>query len=195
MFDLIDGLPLHPLVVHAVVVLLPAAALGTIAIAVVPAWRRRYGELVGLVALLATALVPVATRTGEALMRRVGPPAGDHQALGGELLWFALPLLLLVWLLLLAERRAAAASPRPGLSPLPGSSPGPGAAARGVRAPAAHPRPGAAPGEPARRGGALVTVLAVLAVLAALAALFQVYRVGESGARAVWGQVPAVQTR
>ncbi|WP_418606701.1 DUF2231 domain-containing protein [Georgenia sp. SUBG003] len=107
MFDLIDGLPLHPLVVHAVVVLLPAAALGTIAIAVVPAWRRRYGLLVGLVTLAATAMVPVATRSGEALVRRVGPPAGDHQALGGQLLWFALPLVLLVWLLVLADRRSA----------------------------------------------------------------------------------------
>ena len=38
-FDLINGLPVHPLVVHAVVVLVPLAALGTIAIALRPAWR------------------------------------------------------------------------------------------------------------------------------------------------------------
>ena len=37
MFDLINGLPVHPLVVHAVVVLLPLAVIGTIAIAVSPA--------------------------------------------------------------------------------------------------------------------------------------------------------------
>ena len=42
MFDLINGLPVHPLVVHAVVVLLPLATLGLIAIAVRPAWRRTY---------------------------------------------------------------------------------------------------------------------------------------------------------
>lgn len=46
MFTQFDGLPVHPLVVHAVVVLLPAAVLGTIAVAVRPAWRRRYGTLV-----------------------------------------------------------------------------------------------------------------------------------------------------
>ncbi len=46
MFDLINGIPVHPLVVHAVVVLLPLALLGTIAIAVKPAWRRPYGPLV-----------------------------------------------------------------------------------------------------------------------------------------------------
>ena len=45
MFDTIDGLPVHALVVHAVVVLLPLALLGTIAIAVRPAWRARFGPL------------------------------------------------------------------------------------------------------------------------------------------------------
>jgi uncharacterized membrane protein len=183
MFDLIGGLPLHPLVVHAVVVLLPLAAAGTVAIAVVPAWRRRFGILVALVAMAATAMVPVATNSGEALMRRVGSP-GEHEMLGGQMLWFALPLAVLVWALVLADARAR----RP-----VAASPGPGAAARGLRAPDApdvRSRPSAA-----RRGGALVRVLAVLAVLAALAALFQVYRVGDSGARAVWGDVAAAATR
>jgi uncharacterized membrane protein len=184
MFDLIGGLPLHPLVVHAVVVLLPLAAAGTVAIVIVPAWRRRFGILVALAATAATAMVPVATRSGEALMRRVGPPAGNHEMLGGQLLWFALPLAVLVWLLLLADARAR----RPVTA-----SPGPGAAARGLRAPDA---PRVHSGEPAARSGrGLIRVLAVLAVLAALAALFQVYRVGDSGARAVWGHVAAVQTR
>ena len=186
MFDLIAGLPLHPLVVHAVVVLLPLAAAGTLAVAVVPAWRRRFGVLVALLATAATALVPVATRSGEALMRRVGPPAGDHSTLGGQLLWFALPLAVLVWLLVLADAHARVPA-RAALSR------GPGTAARGVRAPDA---PGVRTGAPpARPGRALVTVLAVLAVLAALAALFQVYRVGESGARSVWGGVAAAQAR
>lgn len=37
------GLPLHPLVVHAAVVLLPLAALGAIVIAVSERARKRYG--------------------------------------------------------------------------------------------------------------------------------------------------------
>ncbi|MCW2828706.1 MAG: hypothetical protein JWQ67_2322, partial [Marmoricola sp.] len=45
MFDTFNGIPLHPLVVHAVVVLLPLAILGTIAIAVRPGWRGKYGPL------------------------------------------------------------------------------------------------------------------------------------------------------
>lgn len=46
MFDLVNGLPVHPLVVHAVVVLLPLAIVGTILVAVRPTWRRAYGPLV-----------------------------------------------------------------------------------------------------------------------------------------------------
>jgi uncharacterized membrane protein len=93
-FDLINGVPIHPLVVHAVVVLLPLAVLGTIAIVVRPAWRLRYGPLVVAAAAVATALMPVATSSGEALEQRVGNP-GEHAELGDQLIWFAIPLLVL----------------------------------------------------------------------------------------------------
>ncbi|WP_233219417.1 DUF2231 domain-containing protein [Micromonospora sp. RP3T] len=154
--DSVNGLPLHPLVVHAVVVLLPLAALGVVALAVRPAWRGRFGWLVVLVAALATAAIPLATESGESLERRVGDP-GRHAELGDQLLWFALPLLVvavaLVWLQRRAERPAGA-----------GATAGPGV-----------------PG----------VLVAVLAVVVAAANLVQVYRVGESGAKAVWGDVPA----
>jgi hypothetical protein len=55
------------LVVHAVVVLVPLAALGVVALALVPRWRARYGVLVFVAALLATVLVPLATESGEIL--------------------------------------------------------------------------------------------------------------------------------
>ena len=106
MFDLIDGLPVHPLVVHAVVVLLPLAALGTLAIALVPRWRARNGPLVTAVAVLAAVLVPVATSSGEALERHVGDP-GRHAQLGDQLIWFAVPLAVLALLLTLVSRRSA----------------------------------------------------------------------------------------
>lgn len=105
MFDLINGLPVHPLVVHAVVVLLPLACLGTAALVVHPAWRERFGVLVLVVAALATALLPVATSSGEALKERVGDP-GSHAALGEQLIWFALPLLVLAAALVLLDRRS-----------------------------------------------------------------------------------------
>ena len=81
MFDLINGLPVHPLVVHAVVVLLPLATLGTIALVVRPAWRRPYGPLLVAIAAVATVLIPVATSSGEALEKHVGDP-GEQQCEG-----------------------------------------------------------------------------------------------------------------
>ena len=109
MFDLINGVPLHPLVVHAVVVLLPLAALGTVAIVVRPAWRHRYGVLVAAAAALATVLIPVATSSGEALEHRVGSP-GAHAEMGDTLIWFALPLLVFLVALVVLERRRTASS-------------------------------------------------------------------------------------
>ncbi len=106
MFDLINGIPVHALVVHGVVVLLPLAVLGTIAIAVRPSWRLPYGLLVVGCAAVATALIPVATSSGEALEHRVGDP-GRHADLGDQLIWFAVPLLVLAAALVLLEWRRA----------------------------------------------------------------------------------------
>ncbi|MBY8871704.1 hypothetical protein K7640_07600 [Micromonospora sp. PLK6-60] len=157
MFDTVNGLPLHPLVVHAVVVLLPLAALGVLALAVRPAWRGRFGVLVVAVAALATAAIPLATESGESLEHRVGDP-GRHAELGDTLLWYALPLLVVALGLVLLHRRAVR---------------------RGD----------------GRRPATLGVVVAVLAVVVAAANLVQVYRVGESGAKAVWGDTPAAQQR
>ena len=94
MFDTFNGLPLHPLVVHGVVVLLPLAMLGTIAIAVRPRWRHRFGLLVLGIAAVGTLFIPIATSSGESFEKRVGDP-GKHAELGDQLIWFALPMLVL----------------------------------------------------------------------------------------------------
>ena len=104
MVDLINGIPLHPHVVHGFAVLLPLAVLGIIAIAVRPSWRTSHGPLVVAVAALGTVLIPIATQSGEALERRVGDP-GDHAELGDQLLWVALPMLVLAIALVVLERR------------------------------------------------------------------------------------------
>ena len=109
MFDLINGIPIHPLVVHAVVVLIPIAAIGAIAIALKPAWRRPYGPLVVAAAVLAAVLCPVATSSGEALEKHVGDP-GEHADLGDQLIWFVLPLAIFTLALVLLDRRQRAAS-------------------------------------------------------------------------------------
>jgi hypothetical protein len=159
-FDLVNGLPVHALVVHAVVVLLPLACLGTIAIAVRPRWRHRYGVLVVACAAVSTALIPVATSSGEALEGHVGNP-GVHAELGDQLILFALPLLALSAALVWLDRRQAPA--------------------------AVEPVGDAAPAVADRKSVTATRVVAVLALVAALATSVQVYRVGDSGARAAWG--------
>ncbi len=149
MFDLINGLPIHPLVVHGVVVLLPLSVLGTLALALRPAWRLSYGPLVVAIAAVATILVPISTSSGESLQKQVGDP-GAHAELGDQLIWFAIPLLVLVAAMVWWERRKAAGKPAIGPTVLPAA-------------------------------------IASLAVIAALATGVQVYRVGDSGARAAWG--------
>ncbi len=113
MFDVINGLPVHPLVVHAVVVLLPLAVVGTIAVVAVPRWRG-YAPVVAVTATVAALLLPVAKESGEALQERVGEP-GAHGALGAQLVWFGVALAVLLWVLVLVGRRrqGAPAADRP----------------------------------------------------------------------------------
>ncbi|EME60916.1 DUF2231 domain-containing protein [Amycolatopsis decaplanina] len=99
----VSGLPLHVLVVHAVVVLVPLAVLATIVIAIWPAARQRAGwPAVGLTAA-ATVCVPIAADSGEDLRDRLAPTAliSEHAQLGDQLLIFVVGLLVvstaLVW--------------------------------------------------------------------------------------------------
>jgi uncharacterized membrane protein len=148
--DLINGLPMHPLIVHAVVVLLPLSIVGALALVAVPRWRGSHGPLVLGVAGIATLLIPVATSSGEELEHRVGDP-GAHARLGDQLIWFALPLLILLLALVWLDRR----------------------------------RPG---------NDTIHKTVAALLVVAALATGVQTFRVGDSGARAAWGdQVSATK--
>lgn len=85
----VAGLPLHPLVVHAVVVLLPLAAIGTVTVAVRPALRRTLGIPVLLVALAGTVAVPSATLSGQRLRASMGggsPLVAEHAARAPALL-------------------------------------------------------------------------------------------------------------
>lgn len=93
-FDLILGIPVHPLVVHAVVVLVPLAATGLIVMALWPKFSRQYGWLVLLAAAGGAVSSFVAKEAGEALADRIGAPGFNHQALGSRLPLFALALLL-----------------------------------------------------------------------------------------------------
>lgn len=118
MLDVVGGLPIHPLVVHATVVLVPLAALSVLLAGVWPAFRRRAGYVPLLLALLALVLVPVTTQSGEAFEERVG--GGElverHAALGEGLLpWvavLAVVAMALAWMWQRDRRDGARRAPR-----------------------------------------------------------------------------------
>jgi len=119
MFDTAFGLPLHPLVVHLVVVLLPLASITVLLAAVWPRFRRWAGPLPLGLAVVGTVAVPVATQAGEALADAgLGqkPTVAPHAALGDLMIWWALALLLaaglVFWLHL--KTRTADSNRKPG---------------------------------------------------------------------------------
>jgi hypothetical protein len=116
MLDTIFGLPTHALVVHAVVVLLPLAAVGAVAVALIPPLRQRYGLLVGVLTAVSAASVPVATHSGQHLFDRksavFGPnntvEAGlmeQHRNLGHQLWPWSVTLLIGLLVVLYTGRR------------------------------------------------------------------------------------------
>ncbi len=81
----INGVPLHPLVVHAVVVLGPLAALAGLAYAAVPRWRWLLRWPLVVLALVTAAAAVVAAQSGEALLDlrpELEPLVADHEDYG-----------------------------------------------------------------------------------------------------------------
>lgn len=167
----ITGLPVHVLVVHAVVVLLPLAAVGALVVAAWARARRRWGWPVAIAAAVAVAAIPVATGSGEGLEHSLPESAAieAHTHLGDQLLPWAGGMLVALLALLVFEWRRHRDAPvaRHG---------GPGAAA--------GPRTASAPAV-----RVLAAVLAVVTAALAVVSVVQVVRIGDSGARAAWGDV------
>lgn len=109
------GLPLHPLIVHATVVVVPLAALGAIVISLLKWARVRYGELVLVAAIAAPILTFVTQQAGQDLSTRFTRPSvalQQHEDLGGTLIWWTLGLLVGVIVVYLAQRLINADHPR-----------------------------------------------------------------------------------
>lgn len=84
----LNGVPLHPLVVHAVVVLGPLAALTGLAYAAVPKWRWLLRWPLVVLAVLTAAAAFLAALSGEDLLEsrpELGPLVEEHEE-HGELL-------------------------------------------------------------------------------------------------------------
>lgn len=154
----IFGLPVHPLVVHAAVVLAPLSALAVLGYACVPQWRwaLRYPATLGAIA--AAASVQLAAMTGDALEHTVRPNhfLALHEMWAGRLQAAA-------WVL--AAAAALAWYVVPHTSPIP-------AAGRSHRTFTAAP--------------VLAQGSVVVAALAAVATLALVVLTGHAGAQAVW---------
>jgi hypothetical protein len=165
----VSGLPLHPLIVHAVVVLLPMAVLGAVLIAVWPAIRARWAWPVVVLTVAAVVTIPLATSTGEGLEHNLPrtPALAAHAELGDQLLVFAAPLLVCVFALAFLDGRRR----------------------RGVPASTSGPGTMAAPAATSGRARVTAVLLAVVTVAFAVVCGVQVFRIGDSGARAAWGDV------
>ncbi|MDJ0378878.1 hypothetical protein [Cryobacterium sp. PH31-L1] len=155
-----NGLPLHVVIVHAVVIVVPLAALCALLSAFWPAVRRRLGIVTPLVALAALGLVPLAVQAGEWLQSRlvnVTPLLGTHTGLGRTMLPWVIALFLVAVVQWLWYRYFAGAGGR------------------------------FASVLPSRRGRLVATIILDLAVLvSAIGAVVTVALIGESGSRAVW---------
>ncbi|HEY3478265.1 MAG TPA: DUF2231 domain-containing protein [Amycolatopsis sp.] len=165
----VNGLPAHILLVHAIVVLLPLAALLLVLGALWPAVRRKVAGPNAILSVLVVALVPITTEAGEWLERRVAstPLVRSHTELGDTALYVAIPVAVLAVVVWWRHRESLR-----GRMSDPASA---GSTAVATRRTFLAPT-----------STAVTVVIAVLAVVAAGAAWYDVYRIGDSGAQATW---------
>jgi hypothetical protein len=105
--DLIFGLPVHPLVVHSAVVLVPLVAIAGLVMSYLPSFSRRYGKPIVIIALIAQLSLFAAKSSGEAFEERLGKEVERHANFGEVAPWTMLPLLILLYLRWRMDREGA----------------------------------------------------------------------------------------
>lgn len=153
----INGVPLHPLVVHAVVVLGPLAGLTGLVYAFVPKWRWLLRWPLVALALVVAVSTVVAAQAGESLLDsrpELEPLVEDHEEWGE---------LLRTWSLSFVVDALLAAWALGGTSAL--------ASGRGAR----------------ESKGVIGWIAMALLVVGSIGLLVLVFLAGDSGAQAVWG--------
>jgi hypothetical protein len=170
-FDEILGLPAHPLMVHAPVVLVPLTVLVALVYGVLPPARQRIGWALVLLALAGAGAAYAAVESGQrfAVARGgVTPDIAGHQELGEMLRNLALLLAVVAVVLVVVDR---ARHRRRRLQFAEDGSPHTYARTRS--------------------GGVLLGVVSVILTLGLLgvagAAGYYAYEAGHSGAEMVWG--------
>lgn len=160
----LNGLPLHPLIVHFVVVAFPGAAVLLLLSAFWPTARRRLGIITPLLALASLIAVPLAASSGESLEEKVDGSAllETHTELGDTLLPWAIAVFVVaaaLWAWQHYVLTPDAARPHPTLN----------ATTRRV----------------------VAIVLTVLVLISSIGAIVTTVRIGDSGAKAVWSDSSA----
>ena len=96
--DLVFGLPLHPLVVHSAVVLVPLVAFAALAMSYWPSFSRKYGGPVLILAVVAQLSLFLAKGSGEPFEERLNKDVERHANFGEIAPFTFIPLLILLYL-------------------------------------------------------------------------------------------------
>jgi hypothetical protein len=120
-FDQVNGLPVHALVLHAAVVFVPLLALGAIVYVLVPRWRTKTGWAVLLLAVITPLTTLVAKLSGQKLYDRLvargmkGPGLeilNGHMGYGTRTFWYSLALGVVSLVVVLSNWRQPGLLPR-----------------------------------------------------------------------------------
>jgi hypothetical protein len=107
LFGSVAGLPLHPLVIHASIVLIPLVAIGALVMSYLPSFSRRYGKLILVIAIFAQVSLFLAKVTGEAFEEILDKDMGNHAELGEIAPFVTLPMVALIYLRWRLDRSGA----------------------------------------------------------------------------------------
>jgi uncharacterized membrane protein len=113
--NVINGLPAHVLLVHAIVVLAPLTAVLAILSGIFPPVRRRLIWLVLVLALITAALTPITADAGEWLFDRQHDHTAilqTHQERGEKMIYFAIALAVVAIVLAILHMREGRAEKR-----------------------------------------------------------------------------------
>jgi hypothetical protein len=94
---MIAGLPLHPLLVHSAVVLVPLVAIGALVMSYLPSFSRRHGKLILILALVAQVSVFLAKLSGQAFSEILNKEVEKHAELGEIAPFVTIPMVALIY--------------------------------------------------------------------------------------------------
>jgi hypothetical protein len=95
---MLAGLPLHPLLVHGAVVLVPLVAIGALVMSYLPSFSRRHGKIILGLAIIAQISVFLAKISGEAFEDILNKSVEKHAELGEIAPFITIPMVVLIYL-------------------------------------------------------------------------------------------------